>query len=104
MIGNYSAPRASEAVRSTCDLAQDGRLAERVPTFHIAEPDGLTSPREIRHRPVGAPSTATGIEVTTRDWLPPSRPLTIGLTAGASTPNNIVGEVIRRLDRYANAV
>jgi two-component system sensor histidine kinase/response regulator len=28
MIGNYSAPRANEAIRSTCDLAQDGRLAE----------------------------------------------------------------------------
>jgi HPt (histidine-containing phosphotransfer) domain-containing protein len=28
MIGNYSSPRASDAVRATCDLAQDGRLAE----------------------------------------------------------------------------
>jgi 4-hydroxy-3-methylbut-2-enyl diphosphate reductase IspH len=24
----------------------------------------------------------------------------VGLTAGASTPNNIVGEVIRRLDEF----
>jgi 4-hydroxy-3-methylbut-2-enyl diphosphate reductase IspH len=27
--------------------------------------------------------------------------LTIGLTAGASTPNNIVGQVIERLERFA---
>jgi 4-hydroxy-3-methylbut-2-en-1-yl diphosphate reductase len=93
VVGGYNSS-------NTCNLARI--CAERVPTFHIAEPDGLTSPRVIRHRPVGAPSTATGIEVTTRDWLPSSGALTVGLTAGASTPNNIVGEVIRRLDRYAN--
>ncbi|MDT9146096.1 hypothetical protein RSW78_26075, partial [Escherichia coli] len=75
---------------------------ERVPTFHIAEPEGLVSSSEIRHRPVGAPSTATGIERVSSGWLPEAGALTIGLTAGASTPNNIVGEVIRRLDTYAN--
>jgi 4-hydroxy-3-methylbut-2-enyl diphosphate reductase len=94
VVGGYNSS-------NTCNLARI--CAERVPTFHIAEPDGLVSPREIRHRPVGAPSTATGIEVTSRDWLPASGSLTIGLTAGASTPNNIVGEVIRLLDRYANS-
>jgi 4-hydroxy-3-methylbut-2-en-1-yl diphosphate reductase len=93
VVGGYNSS-------NTCNLARI--CAERVPTFHIAEPDGLISPGEIRHRPVGAPSTVTGIEVASRDWLPASGPLTIGLTAGASTPNNIVGEVIRLLDRYAN--
>jgi 4-hydroxy-3-methylbut-2-enyl diphosphate reductase len=93
VVGGYNSS-------NTCNLARI--CAERVPTFHIAEPDGLVSPVAIRHRPVGAPSTAIGIEVTSRDWLPASGPLMIGLTAGASTPNNIVGEVIRRLDRYAN--
>ena len=93
VVGGYNSS-------NTCNLARI--CAERVPTFHIAEPEGLISPFAIRHRPVGAPSTATGIEVTSGDWLPASGKLTIGLTAGASTPNNIVGEVIRRLDRYAN--
>ena len=76
--------------------------AERVRTFHIADPGGLLSPAEIRHRPVGLPSTAKGLETTTANWLPEGRPITVGLTAGASTPNNIVGEVIRRLDQFAN--
>jgi 4-hydroxy-3-methylbut-2-enyl diphosphate reductase IspH len=35
-----------------------------------------------------------------RGWLPTTDPLAIGLTAGASTPNNIVGEVIERLAKY----
>ncbi len=34
------------------------------------------------------------------DWLP-AGPVTVGLTAGASTPNNLVGEVIERLERFA---
>jgi 4-hydroxy-3-methylbut-2-enyl diphosphate reductase len=29
-------------------------------------------------------------------WLPRG-PVTIGLTAGASTPNNVVGEAVQRL-------
>ena len=93
VVGGYNSS-------NTCNLARI--CAERVPTFHIAEPEGLVSSSEIRHRPVGAPSTATGIERVSSGWLPEAGALTIGLTAGASTPNNIVGEVIRRLDTYAN--
>jgi 4-hydroxy-3-methylbut-2-enyl diphosphate reductase IspH len=35
--------------------------------------------------------------------LPGSGGVTIGLTAGASTPNNIIGEVVARLDQLANS-
>jgi 4-hydroxy-3-methylbut-2-enyl diphosphate reductase len=68
-----------------------------VRTFHIAEPSCLTSGSEIRHRPIGRPSTASVPELVTRDWLPPGV-VNIGLTAGASTPNSIVGAVIERLE------
>ena len=64
----------------------------RVPTYHIEDascidPDAGT----IRFRPAGAKEegSATG-------WLPPG-PLTIGVTAGASTPNNKIGETIERI-------
>jgi 4-hydroxy-3-methylbut-2-enyl diphosphate reductase len=70
--------------------------AARVPTFHIAEPEGLLSTREVRHKPVDGAE-----EITTTGWLPDG-PVTIGLTAGASTPDNLVGDVIRRLDALAN--
>ena len=93
VVGGYNSS-------NTCNLARI--CAERVPTFHIAEPDCLVSATEIRHRPVGAPSTAKGLEILSSGWLPPAGQLTMGLTAGASTPNNIVGEVIRRLERFTN--
>ena len=92
VIGGYNSS-------NTCNLARI--CAERAPTFHIAEPDCLVSPSEIRHRPIGAPSTADVPEQVSHDWLP-GGPLNVGLTAGASTPNNIVGQVIERLARLAD--
>lgn len=94
VVGGYNSS-------NTCNLARI--CAERGTTFHIAEPDCLVSASTIRHRPVGAPSTSTGLEIMSRDWLPEGGPVTVGLTAGASTPNNIVGEVMRLLDNFANA-
>jgi 4-hydroxy-3-methylbut-2-enyl diphosphate reductase len=70
--------------------------AETLPTFHIAEPAALLSATEIRHRPV-----ASKQETTARDWLPEG-PVHIGLTSGASTPDNLVDQVIGRLDVLAN--
>jgi 4-hydroxy-3-methylbut-2-en-1-yl diphosphate reductase len=93
VVGGYNSS-------NTCNLARI--CAERAPTFHIADPEGLMSPDAIRHRPVGAPSTAKGIEAVTEGWLKKETPVVIGLTAGASTPNNIVGEVIRKLDAFVN--
>ena len=36
-------------------------------------------------------------------WLPPTVRVVIGLTAGASTPNNIVGQVIETVSRFVNS-
>ncbi len=93
VIGGYNSS-------NTCNLARI--CAERCPTFHIADPDCLVSSTEIRHRPIGAPSTAAIPEGIARDWLPLGR-LTVGLTAGASTPNNVVGQVIARLEALATS-
>ena len=79
---------------NTCNLARICAL--QVPTYHIADPGGLLSAVEIRHKPVGKADA-----VTTREWLP-SGDVTIGLTSGASTPDNLVDAAIRRLDRLAN--
>jgi 4-hydroxy-3-methylbut-2-enyl diphosphate reductase len=91
VIGGYNSS-------NTCNLARI--CAERVPVFHIAEPACLVSASEIRHRPTGAPSTTDVPEKVSRNWLP-SGAITVGLTAGASTPNNIVGQVIERLSRLS---
>jgi 4-hydroxy-3-methylbut-2-enyl diphosphate reductase len=92
VVGGYNSS-------NTCNLARI--CAERVPTFHIADPSCLSDTGEIRHRPIGVPSTVDAGEVVTRNWLP-SGTVTVGLTAGASTPNNIVGEVISRLETLAS--
>ena len=87
VIGGYNSS-------NTCNLARI--CAERRPTFHIADPDCLLSVEEIRHRPVG-----TKTEVVSREWLPRGGPVTIGLTSGASTPDNLVGAAIARLENFA---
>jgi 4-hydroxy-3-methylbut-2-en-1-yl diphosphate reductase len=94
VIGGYNSS-------NTCNLARI--CADRVRTFHIADPDCLVSRDEVRHRPIGAPSTTVGREEITRDWLPSTGSLTVGLTAGASTPNNIVGKVMKRLDEFCRS-
>ena len=60
-------------------------------TYHIADSTCLVSPSEIRHKPVDEPE-----EEVARDWLHSGR-LTIGITAGASTPDVKVDESIERL-------
>jgi len=79
---------------NTCNLARI--CADRLPTYHVADPEGLTSAVEIHHKPAGSKH-----ETVTRDWLP-SGTLAVGLTSGASTPDNLVERVIRRLDSLAN--
>ena len=62
-----------------------------VTTYHIEDSDCLDPEiGTIRHRPVGAKGeeTATG-------WLGGAK--SIGITAGASTPNNKIGETIVRI-------
>jgi 4-hydroxy-3-methylbut-2-enyl diphosphate reductase len=86
VIGGYNSS-------NTANLARI--CAATLPTFHIAEPDCLVSPDEIRHRPVGSKT-----EITTSHWLPAEGPVTIGLTSGASTPDNLVGAAIARLEVF----
>ena len=66
--------------------------AERVPSYHVEDSHGVDPESgTIRYRPVG-----THEEAVQANWLPAS-PVTVGVTAGASTPNNKVGEVIARI-------
>ena len=81
VIGGYNSSN-TQALTRIC--------AERLPTYHISAADRIES-TAIRHRPVGAHD-----ETATPAWLP-GGPITIGLTAGASTPNNVVGEVVERI-------
>ena len=66
---------------------------ERAPTYHIEDAACIDVENgSIRYRPVGRDNT----EQRKEHWLPDG-PVTIGITAGASTPNNKIGETIERI-------
>ncbi len=86
VIGGYNSSNTANLAR-ICAASR--------PTFHIADPECLVSREEIRHRRVGSKE-----EVSSRGWLPAEGPLTIGLTSGASTPDNLVGAAVARLTEF----
>jgi 4-hydroxy-3-methylbut-2-en-1-yl diphosphate reductase len=59
--------------------------------YHIEDASDIISSREIRHKRWNKKDAEIA-----QDWLP-SLPMRIGFTAGASTPNRAVGEVIGRV-------
>jgi len=86
VIGGYNSSNTANLARICADAK---------PTFHVADPDCLVSSTEIRHRPVGSK-----IEVTSTGWLPGKGPINVGLTSGASTPDNLVGAAVARLAAF----
>jgi 4-hydroxy-3-methylbut-2-en-1-yl diphosphate reductase len=86
VIGGYNSSNTANLARICADAK---------PTFHVADPDCLISSTEIRHRPVGSK-----IEVTSAGWLPAKGPINVGLTSGASTPDNLVGAAVAKLTSF----
>ena len=82
VIGGYNSSNTSH-------LAEMGEA--KLPTYFIKNAAKMESDRLIRHY-----DQHKHQEVETRDWLPSGR-ATIGITAGASCPNNLIEDVIRRL-------
>jgi 4-hydroxy-3-methylbut-2-enyl diphosphate reductase len=67
--------------------------ASRVTTYHVQDSTGIDPERgTIRHKPIGGAG-----EVETAAWLPASGAVRVGLTAGASTPNNKIGDTVARI-------
>jgi 4-hydroxy-3-methylbut-2-enyl diphosphate reductase len=65
--------------------------AQYTRAYHIEDAADLLSAEEIRHKrwDRAEPEVAQG-------WLP-ARPMRVGITAGASTPNRAIGDTILRL-------
>ena len=83
VVGGYNSS-------NTCHLAA---LVQQhgIRTYHIEDADAVdVVSGAIRHQPIGTKS-----ESVTERWLGEAR--IIGITAGASTPNNKVGETIARI-------
>jgi 4-hydroxy-3-methylbut-2-enyl diphosphate reductase len=81
VIGGYNSSN-TQALARMC--------APRLQTYYIDSPACVT-PDGIRHRQVGAAE-----EALSAGWLRPGA-VRIGVTAGASTPDSVVGEVIERI-------
>jgi 4-hydroxy-3-methylbut-2-en-1-yl diphosphate reductase len=82
VIGGYNSSNTSH-------LAEMGEA--KLPTYFIKNAKMMESDRLIRHF-----SLASHKEIATSDWLPPGK-ITVGITAGASCPNNLIEDAIRRL-------
>src|SRR4051812_16184426 len=82
VIGGYNSSNTSH-------LAEMGEA--KLPTYFIRNAGRLESRERIVHY-----DQHEKREVATENWLP-ERPLTVGITAGASCPNNLIEETILRL-------
>ena len=70
-------------------------------TFHVSDAACIdVESGVIRHKPM---LDAHAPEITELDWLPEG-PFTLGITAGASTPNNKIGEALVRILRIRGAL
>ncbi|MDB4878415.1 MAG: hydroxymethylbutenyl pyrophosphate reductase [Gemmatimonadetes bacterium] len=67
--------------------------ADRVPTYHIETSSAIEPEVQTIHF---RPALIKHTEADRSDWLP-AGPLRVGVTAGASTPNNKIGDVVARI-------
>ena len=95
VIGGYNSSNTRNLARI---------CAERAPTYHIAGPSCLASRDRLRHLPFAAGAGGRHQEATVDGWLPPNGALQVAVTAGASTPDSIVGQVVTRLAELAEGI
>jgi 4-hydroxy-3-methylbut-2-enyl diphosphate reductase len=82
VIGGYNSSNTSH-------LAEMGEA--KLPTYFIKNAAKMVSDQLIVHY-----DQHKGTEVETGDWFPQGK-ITVGITAGASCPNNLIEDTIRRL-------
>ncbi len=94
VIGGYNSSNTRNLARL---------CTERAPTYHIAGPSCLVSRSELHHLPSAHGAPPQRSEEAVNGWLPPDGPLDVAVTAGASTPDSIVGQVVSRLAEFAGS-
>lgn len=90
VVGGYNSSNTSHIVE-LCGRA--------MPTYFVQGADDLVSASRIRHFSLESRS----VQVT-EDWLPERRPVDVVLTCGASCPDAILDEVLRRILSFAPEV
>ena len=85
VIGGYNSSNTSH-------LAEMGEA--KLPTYFIKNAAKMVSDSLIQHYDLHKQQ-----EIETRDWLPGGK-IRVGITAGASCPNNLIEDTIRRLFEF----
>lgn len=83
VVGGYNSS-------NTTHLVEIGE--KKLPTWFIQNASCMISDTEIRHFDIHQKK-----EITSQNWLLDKDLLTVGITAGASCPNNLIEDTIRRI-------
>jgi len=83
VVGGYNSS-------NTAHLAEMGE--DKLPTYFIKDAQEMESPEKLHHF-----SQDKNEMILAENWLPKEQELTVGVTAGASCPNNLIEEVILRI-------
>jgi 4-hydroxy-3-methylbut-2-en-1-yl diphosphate reductase len=89
VIGGYNSSNTTNLTKIASSFTR---------TFHIEDPASILDVDTIRHKPYGSKE-----EVVTHGWFA-SDVKNIGITAGASTPNNQIGETIERILSFRGTI
>ena len=90
VIGGYNSSNTTHLAKLSASRG--------VRTYHLEDAAGIeVETGALRHRPIGASA-----EIAETGWLDGAR--TIGITAGASTPNNKIGETMARVAAVAGCL
>jgi 4-hydroxy-3-methylbut-2-enyl diphosphate reductase len=89
VVGGYNSSNTSHLVE-LCE--------EKLPTFFVSSEENILSPKEILHY-----NFHTKQELLTANYLPAKEPIKILITSGASCPDAMVENIIRKLAGYYSA-
>ena len=83
IVGGYNSSNTSHLVE-LCE--------EHMPTYFVNDADCLESPAYIRHFDLHQKE-----EITSDNWFPDDQPVDIVLTSGASCPDALLDEIVRKI-------
>ncbi len=86
VVGGYNSSNTGHLVEISMQFC---------PAYHVKDADCIVSRQLIRHKKVFSSEI-----IETTAWLPEGE-IKIGITAGASTPNRVIEEVIQRITQIA---
>lgn len=88
VIGGYNSSNTTHL--------QEISVERSIPSYHIDSADRIGPGNRVEHKPLNQTLTLA------EDWLPPG-PLTIGVTSGASTPDRVVSDVVKKIFDFKEA-